>query len=137
MGVKVGGEVLGPLLVLRDIASVLAVDIVVSHGVLVLKDSGGFWVGPGVLVVKWWVLVSWFRSDGFWCFGFEVVGLGVLVLKWCVLVSWFRSDGFWGFGFEVVGLGVLVSKWRVLVSWFQSGGSWCLGFEVVGPDVLV
>ena len=56
---KVGGEVLGPLLVLRDNASALAVGIVVGHSVLVLEGSGEFrWVvvGPG------WVLVSWFRG---------------------------------------------------------------------------
>jgi hypothetical protein len=38
------------LSVLRDIASVLAVGVVVSHSVLVLKGSGEFWwvvVGPG------------------------------------------------------------------------------------------
>jgi hypothetical protein len=58
MGVKVGGEVLGPLLVLRDIASVLAAGVVVSHSVLVLKGSGEFW----------WVL------GGSWCLGFEVFG---------------------------------------------------------------
>ena len=58
---KVGGEVLGPLLVLRDIASVLAVGVVVSHGVLVLKGSGEFW----------WVVVG---PGGSWCLGFEVPG---------------------------------------------------------------
>jgi hypothetical protein len=59
----VGSEILGPLLILSNIASVLAVGVIVSHGVLVLKRSGEFWwvvVGPG------WVLVSKFRS--FWKF---------------------------------------------------------------------
>jgi hypothetical protein len=62
MGVKMGAKTLGPLLVLRDIASVLAVGVVVSHGVLVLKGS----VNSGGL---WWVL------GGFWCLGFEVSAL--------------------------------------------------------------
>ena len=43
MGMKVGGEVLGPLFVLRGINSVLAVGFVIIHGVLVLKGSGESW----------------------------------------------------------------------------------------------
>jgi hypothetical protein len=40
--VKVGGEVLGLLLVLRDIANVLVVRVVASYSVLVFKGFSEF-----------------------------------------------------------------------------------------------
>jgi hypothetical protein len=77
----VGGEVLGLLLVLRDIASVLAVGVVVSHSVLVIEGSGEFW---WVVAGPRWVL------DGSWCLSFEVSG------SFCCF-HWFLVEAFFLF----------------------------------------